>query len=318
MEVRYSPTPNAIKPSNYKCRRKTVVYYFLYNSSKELIVFSTALQVDWGYAEKSKKRPIEDTGKATSNTRPLSAVNKPCSAASFRKGNISFRGHTIAKDIKASKPAYLELSYPVHENLLPMGVEISNRKTAVDCILHQLFQHGDSTQKYMQGSKSMKIYNFILLDNFVPKSGSSRTRIQALQSRSKRSKKHMSLKQLKKCGSFNLPHESCSFETLKPLHNRLKLYIQQRVKNVGENQLAQCLLNVNLLGAVIQVVQSKIVSCSGMCGIIVRETKETFGIITEDNKFRVLPKKLSIFKFKANCWEITLHGDKLQLETWVL
>ncbi|CAA3022255.1 IQ-DOMAIN 1-like [Olea europaea subsp. europaea] len=141
--IRYSPTPNAIKPSNYKCRRKTV------NSSARNSATTDVL--------------------ATSQQQ----TEKVCLYA-----------------IKI----------------------ISNRKTAVDCILHQLFQHGDSTQKYMQGSKSMKIYNFILLDNFVPKSGSSRTRIQALQSRSKRSKKHMSLKQLKKCGSFNLPHESCRYD----------------------------------------------------------------------------------------------------------
>lgn len=88
-----------------------------------------------------------------------------------------------------------------------LTMQNSDRKTAVDHILHQLFQHGDSAQKYMQGSKSMKIDNFILLDNFVPKSSSSRSRIQALKSHSKRSKKHMSLKQLKKCGSFNLSHE---------------------------------------------------------------------------------------------------------------
>lgn len=38
---------------------------------------------------KSKKRPIEDTGKASSNIESLSAdmaVKKPCSSASSRKG----------------------------------------------------------------------------------------------------------------------------------------------------------------------------------------------------------------------------------------
>ncbi|KAL2554706.1 ribonuclease P family protein [Forsythia ovata] len=264
--------------------------------------------------QKSKKRPIEDTRKATSSIESISAdtvFKKPCYSTSSRKGNISFRGHTTAQDVKVNEPAYLELSYPVHENLLPTGVKISDRKTAVDRILHQLFQHGDSAQKYMQGSKSMKIDNSILLDNFVPKNGSSRTRIQALQSRSKRSKKHMSLKQHKKCGSFDLPHEFRQFETFKPMHDKWKSYIQQLLKIVGENQLAQCLLNADLHGALILVVQCKIVSYEGMCGIMVRETKETFGIITQDNKFRVVPKKLSVFMFQADCWKVTLHGDKL-------
>lgn len=263
---------------------------------------------------KSKKKQTEDTGKASSNIESLSsdtAVRKPCSSASSRKGNITFRGHNTAQDVKVSEPAYLELSYPVHENLLPMGVKNSDRKTAVDHILHQLFQHGDSAQKYMQGSKSMKIDNFILLDNFVPKSSGSRTRVQALKSRSKRSKKHMSLKQLKKCGSFNLSNKFRNFETYKPMHDKWKSNIQQLLKITGENQLAQCLLNENLHGALILVVQCKIVSYSGMCGIMVRETKETFGIITQDNKFRAVPKKLSVFMFQADSWKISLHGDNL-------
>ncbi|CAA2987226.1 ribonuclease P subunit p29 [Olea europaea subsp. europaea] len=189
---------------------------------------------------KSKKRQIEDTGKTSSNIESLSAdmeAKKPCSSASSRKGNISFRAHNTTQDVKVNEPAYLELSYPAHENLLPTGVKNSDRKTAVDHILHQLFQHGDSAQKYMQGSKSMKIDNFILLDNFVPKSSSSRSRIQALKSHSKRSKKHMSLKQLKKCGSFNLSHEFHNFETFKPMHDKWKSNIQQLLKIGGLDEI---------------------------------------------------------------------------------
>lgn len=37
---------------------------------------------------------------------------------------------------------------------------------------------------------------------------------------------------------------------------------------------------------IIAVVQSKIVAYVGIQGIMVRETKETFGIVTRDDKFR--------------------------------
>ncbi|XP_042043689.1 ribonuclease P protein subunit p29-like [Salvia splendens] len=76
-------------------------------------------------------------------------------------------------------------------------------------------------------------------------------------------------------------------------------------------QLAQCFLNVDLHGAIILVVQCKTAAYVGLHGIMVRETKETFGIVTQDSKFEVVPKKLSVFMLEANHWKITLNGDKL-------
>ena len=82
------------------------------------------------------------------------------------------------------------------------------RGSVVDKILNDLLQRGDVAQKYMQGNRSLKIDNWILLDNYVqPCRKSTGSSIKALQIHSKRSKKHMSLKQLKKSGSFDLPQE---------------------------------------------------------------------------------------------------------------
>lgn len=78
----------------------------------------------------------------------------------------------------------------------------------VDKILHELLQHGDVAQKYMQGSRSIKVDNWVLLDNFVQGRGvSTGSQIRALQVHSRRSKRHMSMKQLKKCGAFELPKQ---------------------------------------------------------------------------------------------------------------
>ncbi|KAL8480586.1 hypothetical protein ACS0TY_027219 [Phlomoides rotata] len=264
---------------------------------------------------RSRKRPSEYKEKITSNDEPSSAdsaVKKPFSQSSSRKGNFSFSGHASKQDVGANEPAYLKLSHSVHENVLPNGVEVSDRKNTIDRVLHELFQHGDSAQKYMQGSKSMKIQNTILLDNFVQKGGiSSAGRTPALPRGSKRSKRHMSLKQHKKIGSFDLPKELQKFEIFKPMHEKWKSYVQQLLKIVGKDQLAQCFLNADLHGAIILVVHCKIIAHVGIRGIMVRETKETFGIVTQENKFKVVPKKPSVFVLQADCWKITLHGDKL-------
>ncbi|XP_015577331.2 ribonuclease MRP protein subunit POP4 isoform X1 [Ricinus communis] len=217
------------------------------------------------------------------------------------------------KDMEENGPAYSLLSHPVHENLLRTNVKFqSNRGSMVDMILHELLQHGDSAQKYMQGSKSKKLDNWILLDNYVQGRGKpTSSHIRALQAHSKRSKRHMSMKQHKKCGSFDLPQDLQKFDAFKPMHEMWKAYMAQLLKNTGRNQLAQCLIGADLHGANILVAESKIASFTGVSGIMIRETVETFGIITQDNKFQVVPKRFSIFMFQVDCWKITLQGDKL-------
>uniref|UniRef100_A0A251K5Z6 Uncharacterized protein n=1 Tax=Manihot esculenta TaxID=3983 RepID=A0A251K5Z6_MANES len=219
---------------------------------------------------------------------------------------------SLKKDLQENGPAYSQLSHPVYENLLTTNKFQSKRGSMVDMILHELLQHGDSAQKYLQGSRSKKIDNWILLDNYVQGRGkSTSSHIRALKAHSKRSKKHMSMKQHKKCGSFVLPQDRQKFTVFKPMHEMWKGYVMQLLQNTGTNQLAQCLLSADLHGAVILVAQCKVASFTGITGIMIRETAETFGILAEDDKFWVVPKKCSVFIFQVDCWKITLQGDKL-------
>ncbi|KAG6430467.1 hypothetical protein SASPL_108535 [Salvia splendens] len=249
---------------------------------------------------KSKKRPAEDK-----KTFFFLAVPLPVGVIR----NFSFPDRTSKEDAEVNEAAYLKLSHSVHENLLPNGLQVSEGKVTVNGVLHELFQHGDSAKKYIQGSKNVKIENTILLDNYVQRSGSSNSgRMRALQQGSKHSKKHMSLKQHKSIGTFDLPkafHKSVrypvlffslcglplatliySFDIFKAMHEKWKCYIQKLLKIAGQEQLAQCFLNVDLHGAFILVVQCKTAAYVGSHGIMVRETKETFGIVTQDSKFK--------------------------------
>lgn len=83
----------------------------------------------------------------------------------------------------------------------------SKRGSTADKILHELLKNGDSAHKYMMGSRSMKFDNWILLDNVVQGRGASGARIRDLLSHSKNSRKHISMKHNKRCGSLNLPQE---------------------------------------------------------------------------------------------------------------
>ncbi|RVW39767.1 Ribonuclease P protein subunit p29 [Vitis vinifera] len=108
------------------------------------------------------------------------------------------------------------------------------------------------------------------------------------------------------------------YDIFKPMHDMWKGYMMQLLKNTGKNQLVQPLLSADLHGAIILVVECKIAAFNGVSGIMIRETAETLGIITQDDKFRgnpstgrIVPKKGSVFIFQADCWKVTLQGDKL-------
>lgn len=265
--------------------------------------------------QKGKKRLLENKETDTSQAKAFPSnpkIKKPSLDFSSKKGNTSFLPPKSKQEEEVNEPAYLKLSHSVDENLLNVGVEVSDRKDAVNKILHELLRHGDNAEKYMQGSKSLKIENTILLDNLVQKSrmlGGGQVR--ALQKASKRSRKHMSRKQQKRSGLFDLPEEFHNFEFFKPMHEMWKSYTLQLLKTAGKDQVAQCLLNADLHGAIVLVVQCKIESYMRIHGIMIRETKETLGIISQDNKFRVVPKKCSVFVLQVDCWKITLLGDKL-------
>ncbi|XP_075086994.1 ribonuclease MRP protein subunit POP4 isoform X1 [Nicotiana tabacum] len=264
--------------------------------------------------------PVEKNGGHTPqgiNSSPLPFKSKATSSSiSSKKGYLSFSGHPSSQDVELNNPAYLQLSHSVDENLLKNTTEITG---TVNDILHDLLQHGDSAQKYMQGSKNVKVDNWILLDNVVQKSSiATGARNRALQRQSKRSKRHMSIKQHKKFGSFDLPQEFHNYDIFKPMHDKWKDYVTKLLKNIGKNQLSQCLLNADLHGALILVVQCKIAGLSGVRGIMIRETVDTFGIITEDNKFQVVPKKLSVFMLQVDCWKVTLLGDKLSSRNMII
>ncbi|XP_039062866.1 ribonuclease P protein subunit p29-like, partial [Hibiscus syriacus] len=265
--------------------------------------------------KKKNKTFVEEDGKGTpsSNSSFLNTRISTPSNSSSKKGNFPFLGPSSLQDVEESGEVYSKLSEPIHENLLPANSKFSNKKGSMaDKILHELLQGGDSAQKYMQGSRSIKLDNWILLDNLVKgRVMSTGSQIRALKTHSKRCKRHMSMKQLKKSGILKLPQDKQKFDTFKPMHEMWKGCMSQLLKTTGKNQLAQCIIGADLHGALILVAECKVTSFTGVSGIMIRETAETFGILTQDNKFKVVPKKLSIFIFQVDCWKITLQGDKL-------
>lgn len=245
------------------------------------------------------------------------AVVVPSASSSSRKGQVVFSGYAPRRETSGAEdahPAYSEILEVLDENLVGAATKASSSGDSVNKIVFDLLQHGDKGHKYTKGSVAMKIDNWVLLDNFVSKDSSLMdARAKALQSHSKRSKKHMTMRQHRKCGSLDLPKEFHNFSRFKPMHEMWKEYISKILKENREKQLSQTLLVADLHGAFLIVVECKTIAFKGISGIMIRETAKTFGLITQDDRFRVVPKQGSVFVFQAGCWKITLHGDNLSM-----
>ncbi|ERN09649.1 uncharacterized protein LOC18437806 [Amborella trichopoda] len=245
------------------------------------------------------------------------ATDSPASATRVLMPSMKASPSSSSKqDMEANDPAYNVLSQPVHESLLRSDFELptGRQSNIVDGLVHNLLQSGDKAQKYMQGSMSMKIReNYILLDNYILQGSkaSPSNRAKARQRFSKCSKRHMSMRQHRKHGSLDLPKKFHKFALYKSMHEMWKDYVVQLLQEQRKGQIAQCLLTADLHGAILSVVQCRVAGFTGTQGIMIRETAETFGIVTYDNHFRVVPKKGSVFIFQAELWKITIYGDEL-------
>uniref|UniRef100_A0A0E0HFW3 Ribonuclease P protein subunit p29 n=1 Tax=Oryza nivara TaxID=4536 RepID=A0A0E0HFW3_ORYNI len=212
-----------------------------------------------------------------------------------------------------TNPVYSELSFAPHDNLLQRSISDLDSMDVVHNVVYDIIQKGGDAGKITKGAKKLKLEKGILLDNYVHR-GPRLVDAQAksLLIHSKRSKRHMSLKQHKKCGSFDLPETLRKFDLYKPMHEMWKEYITELTKSTLKKQLSETLLSADLHGALVIVAECKSASSyQGVCGIMIRDTAETFGIISDDNRFRVVPKAGSVFILQADCWKVTLIGDKL-------
>ncbi|KAI5019023.1 hypothetical protein ZWY2020_043911 [Hordeum vulgare] len=228
------------------------------------------------------------------------------------QGNSGHQQKPSASSGGEINPIYSEISFALHENLSQDDYSDLDSTDVVHSVVYDIIQKGGEAGKIAKGSKKLKLDRGILLDNYVQRGpilvdAQSRS----LLIHSKRSKRHMSLKQHKKCGSFDLHDTFRRFDLYKPMHEMWKEYMRELTKSTPKKQLSENLLSADLHGALIIVAQCKAASYQGVSGIMIRDTAETFGIISEDNRFRVVPKAGSVFVLQADCWKVTLIGDKL-------
>uniref|UniRef100_A0A6V7QRK0 Uncharacterized protein n=1 Tax=Ananas comosus var. bracteatus TaxID=296719 RepID=A0A6V7QRK0_ANACO len=168
---------------------------------------------------RSKKRSTDPSRRPQSHDpkRPVAASDATLSSPpSISDPSYSIKGDSGSSNATPQRrisdgethPVYSKICETMHENLLQAAIMDSSRRDAVHIIVGDIIGKGEEAGKFARGAKSLKLDNWILLDNYVAKNGGlADARMRALKSHSKRSKKHMSMKQHRKVGSFNLPKE---------------------------------------------------------------------------------------------------------------
>lgn len=117
---------------------------------------------------------------------------------------------------------------------------------------------------------------------------------------------------------FEIKKEGHKFEDYIPLHRLWQGYMRDlldikrfEAKTAGpKKENYERLLKADYHGCMIVVRKSRCPSLLGVAGIILMETRNTFKIISKDNKIKCLPKAHCLFSFELDGYMFTLAGNQ--------
>lgn len=129
-----------------------------------------------------------------------------------------------------------------------------------------------------------------------------KVRLQAEERKKKKRKPQpLSAKEKRETGLHMIPKEQRKYRIFEPL-NRLWIGYMHEVLGPGRPVTAIAaakLASADYHGAVVDVSRSRCASRVGAKGIVVKDTKYTFEIVTEANEIKVLPKEHTVFRFEV-------------------
>ncbi|KAK8208021.1 hypothetical protein M8818_004059 [Zalaria obscura] len=138
----------------------------------------------------------------------------------------------------------------------------------------------------------------------------------AAAARKSKKPRPLSAKQKRAVGLYEIPKEQRKYRIYVPLHEMWCGYMREVLGGGlghGQGQEAKALQYVTpashgpLLasadyhGAKVEVVRSRCVGRVGIKGIVVRDTKFTFEVVTEADEVKVVPKEHTVFRVEVPC-----------------
>ncbi|KAL8738169.1 MAG: hypothetical protein Q9181_001027 [Wetmoreana brouardii] len=124
------------------------------------------------------------------------------------------------------------------------------------------------------------------------------------KSRRRQKPKPLSAKEKRVTGIYEIPKHLQKYDIYVPIYRMWLRYIWEILGMVKGKQnwvtaqgAGAKLASADFHGAKLLVVRSKCVSTVGLEGIVVRDTKFTFQLVTKEDKLKTVPKNHTLFKF---------------------
>ncbi|OJJ50856.1 hypothetical protein ASPZODRAFT_11702 [Penicilliopsis zonata CBS 506.65] len=145
----------------------------------------------------------------------------------------------------------------------------------------------------------------------TPADNRSRRRLHRLRKKEyflrKQKPKPLSAREKRASGIYKLPPDECKYEIFQGLHKMWVDYmldvLDLKDRRAGSSapitplSHGSKLASADFHGAQVEVVRSQCSSRVGLKGIVVRDTKFTFVVVTEKDELKTIPKEQSIFRF---------------------
>lgn len=127
------------------------------------------------------------------------------------------------------------------------------------------------------------------------------------EKRQRKSKKPkpLSAKQKRALCIYEIPKEQQKYAIYEPLHRMWCGYMRDILglshgrTYVDANSAGPILVSADFHGALVEVVRSRCASRVGGRGIVVKDTKFTFEIVTEKDELKIMPKEHIVFRFEV-------------------
>lgn len=128
--------------------------------------------------------------------------------------------------------------------------------------------------------------------------------------RRKRKPPQLSAKQKRALDIYDIPKDQQKYAIYEPLHRMWMGYIREILGldpsaargyggYVAPKGAGPLLASADYHGALLEVVRSRCVSRVGLRGIVIKDTKFTYEMITPKNELKIVPKEHTIFKFEV-------------------
>ena len=104
-----------------------------------------------------------------------------------------------------------------------------------------------------------------------------------------------------------------SFSDCGILHCMWKEYARKIFSSSNKKKVAEQLYRADLHGAIVRIVRSRDPSLVSLAGVVVRETTNTFDIVTPDSETRTINKQGSEFYIQLDSMYAILRGDSMMI-----